>query len=451
MPLTAGAALALGAGLVGAGVALVVVVVQRRVHRAFMAEVMRCVEPGALAGGAGAAGGTTEAIERRAGPQQRRRGGRGRPEQSVITALAGRLRHERVVSDDATTMAERLVQALAEVGEGVVVCDEEGTVVHRNAAAQAYSGARHGEALAELAIADLLSAALRQASAERALDLYGPPRRALSIRAVPLRSAERTTGAVAIIEDVSERHRLEAVRRDFVANMSHELKSPVGALGILAETLQDEDDPAVTQRLAERMHAEAFRVARIIDDLLDLSRIESEATPVREPVPVHLVVAQAVERTRSVAEHRGIRIDVQEAPRRLSVVGDRRQLVSAVQNLLENAVKYSDDCSTVEVRVRSVAERAGPERMWVEIGVRDFGIGIPSRDLERIFERFYRVDRARARDTGGTGLGLAIVRHVATNHRGEVRVTSQEGQGSTFTLRVPAGPGPVVLASADVG
>jgi two-component system sensor histidine kinase SenX3 len=195
------------------------------------------------------------------------------------------------------------------------------------------------------------------------------------------------------------------------------------------------------------MQTEAFRVARIIDDLLDLSRIESEESPVREPLPIHTVVAQAVERMRPVADHRSITIDVSEGPRRLSVVGDRRQLISAVHNLLDNAVKYSDDESTVEVRIRSVADP--PDATWVEVSVQDHGIGIPSRDIERIFERFYRVDRARARDTGGTGLGLAIVRHVATNHRGEVRVVSQEGQGSTFTLRLPAGPGPVALTSPD--
>jgi two-component system sensor histidine kinase SenX3 len=344
-----------------------------------------------------------------------------------------------------------LAQALSAVPEGVVVCDADGEICHRNEAAQVFAGARHGEALAELAVTELLAAALRRGPAEQNLELYGPPRRALLIRALPLAvtpAGSAPFGAVAIIEDVSERRRLEAVRRDFVANVSHELKSPVGALGILAETMQGEDDPAVSRRLAERMQMEAFRVARIIDDLLDLSRIESEEAPVREPVPVHLVVAEAVERIRPVAEHRGISIDVSEAPRRLSVVGDRRQLVSALHNLLENATKYSDDASTIEVRVRSVAERAPTDGTWIEISIRDYGIGIPSRDLERIFERFYRVDRARARDTGGTGLGLAIVRHVATNHRGEVRVASREGEGSTFTLRLPAGPGPIALTSS---
>jgi two-component system sensor histidine kinase SenX3 len=344
----------------------------------------------------------------------------------------------------------------------------------RNEVAQMFAGARHGEVLADLTVVELLDAALHlsagpspsspQYTAQHApsypssaqypslypsqyLELYGPPRRTLLIRALPLREDGRLLGAVAVIEDVSERRRLEAVRRDFVANVSHELKSPVGALGILAEAMQLEDEPGVSRRLAERMQTEAFRVARIIDDLLDLSRIESEEAPQREPLAVHTVVAQAVERMRPVAELRGITIDVSEGPRRLTVVGDRRQLVSAVHNLLDNAVKYSDDDSVVEVRVRSVAD--APETTWAEVSVEDHGIGIPTRDLERIFERFYRVDRARARDTGGTGLGLAIVRHVATNHRGEVSVVSHEGQGSVFTLRLPAGPGPVILTAPE--
>jgi len=366
----------------------------------------------------------------------------------AVGAEMVRLRREASIATDARS---RLEEALSAVPEGVVVCDLQGEIRYRNEVAQTFAGARHGEALADLAVTELLGVALRRGPAEKPIELYGPPRRALLIRALPLVEGGETVGAVAIIEDISERRRLEAVRRDFVANVSHELKSPVGALGILAETMQAEDEPAVSRRLAERMQLEAFRVARIIDDLLDLSRIESEEAPVREPVTVHVVVAQAVERVRPVAEHRGITIDVSEAPRRLSVVGDRRQLVSAIHNLLENAVKYSDDQSTVEVRVRSVANAGSPEGTVVEIAVRDYGIGIPSRDLERIFERFYRVDRARARDTGGTGLGLAIVRHVATNHRGEVHVASQEGEGSTFTLRLPAGPGPVVLTSVEAG
>ena len=154
-------------------------------------------------------------------------------------------------------------------------------------------------------------------------------------------------------------------------------------------------------------------------------------------------IAEAVDRLRPAAEQQGITIEVEEPPQRLAVAGDRRQLVTATYNLLENAVKYSDEGSSVQVRART-------DGRWVDVEVEDHGIGIPRRDLERVFERFYRVDRARSRETGGTGLGLAIVRHVASNHSGEVHVESAEGEGSTFTLRLPVGSGPVAV-TAEAG
>jgi two-component system sensor histidine kinase SenX3 len=232
------------------------------------------------------------------------------------------------------------------------------------------------------------------------------------------------------------------VRRDFVANISHELKTPIGAIALLAETVLAEDTAEVRDRLAERMLLEADRVGRTIEDLLTLSQIESEQGPERDEIPAHLVLAEAAERIRPAAEHRDITIQVVEPSPRLALLGDRRQLVSALYNLLDNAVKYSDDGSTVEVR-------AVTNGRTVDLEVEDHGIGIPSADLERIFERFYRVDQARSRQTGGTGLGLAIVRHVATNHEGEIRVESRAGEGSTFTLRLPAAPGPVAVTAAE--
>src|SRR5947208_2704802 len=232
--------------------------------------------------------------------------------------------------DRSASAAERLAQALDALHQGVVLCDEEGRVVYRNLLAESFAGARHAEALAEQAITDVLKAsALEGEQHSRTVDLYGPPRRNLHITAVPLSDGTRSVGAVAVIEDVSERKRLEAVRRDFVANVSHELKTPVGALGLLAETLADEDDAAVIRRLAHRMQAEAVRVGRIIHDLLDLSRLESEESPEREPVGVHVFVGQAVEQVRSAAEARGVELEVAEIGRRVTVPGDRRQLVSA--------------------------------------------------------------------------------------------------------------------------
>jgi len=369
-------------------------------------------------------------------------GDTGRRTEALLSRLERVIDAAVTTGGESTAAADRLSRAFETIDLGIVVCDEEGQVVFRNGYAQAYAGARHADALAEQAIDEVLSSAIHGSALARAVDLFGPPRRNLNVAGAPLTDGRRFIGAVAIVEDVSERRRLEAVRRDFVANVSHELKTPVGALGLLAETLSDESDPGVTRRLADRMQLEATRVARIIDDLLDLSRLEAEEAPVREPVPVHLVVAQAVEQVLPTAEHRDVTIKVGNIPTRVTVLGDRRQLVSAVFNLLENAVKYSSDGGEVEVTCRASGSST-------ELSVRDHGIGIPSRDHERIFERFYRVDRGRGRDTGGTGLGLAIVRHVLTNHGGEVSVSSREGEGAAFTLRLPMAPGLVAVSDAS--
>jgi two-component system sensor histidine kinase SenX3 len=200
--------------------------------------------------------------------------------------------------------------------------------------------------------------------------------------------------------------------------------------------MADEDDLGVVHRVAARMIDEAHRVSRTIDDLLELSRIELGEEPVRDIVDVLDVVEGAVDRSRALAEARRTRIELLERCEGIRVLGDRRQLVSALGNLVENAVKYSEVGSSVQVRVHV-------EGAWVELMVADHGIGIPASDHDRIFERFYRVDKGRSRDTGGTGLGLAIVRHVATNHHGDVQVSSQEGEGSTFVLRIP-------LAEVDI-
>jgi two-component system sensor histidine kinase SenX3 len=190
------------------------------------------------------------------------------------------------------------------------------------------------------------------------------------------------------------------------------------------------NDTAVMQQLAERVLREADRLGRIVDDLLDLSLIEAQEAPSRQPVPAELLISEAVERVRAAAEANGAPLVVAEPTPDLVLVCDQRQVVSAITNLLDNAVKYSEGDQPVEVSAIS-------ERGRLVITVRDRGVGIPARDLERIFERFYRVDRARSRATGGTGLGLAIVRHVAHAHGGDVEVQSIEGEGSTFRLLLP--------------
>src|SRR5713101_7623597 len=254
-----------------------------------------------------------------------------------------------------------------------------------------------------------------------------------AVRVAPLGSAVGGGGLVLLLaEDQTESRRVEEVRRDFVANVSHELKTPIGALALLAETVEDAaEDPEAVRRFAGRMRQEASRLTKLAQDLIILSRIQA-AEPIPDPIPVELaiVVAEALDRCRMKANAHGIELAATTDPG-LVVLGDEDLLVNALRNLLENAVAYSPEKTRVVVSTRRIDDHAA------EVSVADQGIGIPQRDLERIFERFYRVDPARSRATGGTGLGLAIVKHVTAAHGGEVKVWSREGAGSTFTLRLP--------------
>jgi len=322
--------------------------------------------------------------------------------------------------------------ALDTITIGLAIASSDGKIIYRNGLAQNPTGAIHSDLLVEEAIERHLRSALVGEIGQQTLDLYGPPRRVISVLARPLAHS----GAVIMIEDITERALIDSVRTDFVANISHELKTPVGALAVLAEALCQVDDPEVVQRLSNKIADEAIRAGRTIDDLLELSRIEFGGEAVKDVVDVDAIVAEALGRTQAYSESRSIEVTYEqdsiakESRPPLLVRGDRRQLVSALGNLIENAVKYSEPSG----RVQLSALQNGNE---VQITVRDFGMGIPAKDIDRIFERFYRVDRARSRETGGTGLGLAIVRHVVTNHGGQVLVVSNEGEGSTFTLTLP--------------
>jgi signal transduction histidine kinase len=223
------------------------------------------------------------------------------------------------------------------------------------------------------------------------------------------------------------------MRRDFVANTSHELKTPVAAIQAAAETLPDaaRHDPKAAVRFAEQLHRDALRLSRIVSDLLDLSRLEAER-PALAPVRLDRLANEEVKRFREQAERAGVTLQVRAEP--VSVQGSSDDLTLLVRNLLDNAVRYSPDGGRVEVELTSTDREA-------LLAVRDTGIGIPSRDLPRIFERFYRVDRARSRETGGTGLGLSIAKHVAEQHGGRIEVDSELGQGSEFRVRLPASNG----------
>lgn len=350
-------------------------------------------------------------------------------------AIARRLiaRGETVTGDEgvegfsSTDPSAAYVDVVDRLPIGVVFGRRDGSITFRNAMARSLNGTHAGLLLDETLERHLATADAERTS-EELLEFYGPPKMVLVVRVSALASG---TG-FAFIEDISERRRIDSIRTDFVANISHELKTPVGALAVLAETLVDEPDPEVVSRLAGRLLDEAHRASRTIDDLLELSRIELGGERLREMVDAFDVVSVAIERARPIAEPRRIELRTVEArPGRVVVQGDRRQLISAVGNLVENAVKYSDHDTEVAIGV-------GQNDGWIEFTVTDQGVGIPARDLDRIFERFYRVDKARSRGTGGSGLGLSIVRHVATNHGGTVIVSSREGEGSVFVLRIPA-------------
>ena len=327
------------------------------------------------------------------------------------------------------------VGAMERIRPYVFLADASGAELFRNAPG-ASTGSHDGDALLEGAVRELLREAVAGMTVGQELRVTGPPRRDLVLRAFPVEHGGERFGAVAIADDITELRRIERVRRDFVANISHELRTPLGALAVLAETASTEPDPAILRRLSGRMEHEAHRLTAMVDDLLALSRVEGESEQGPMLVDVARVLDDAVARARPSAAQNGIAIELAEVDPSLRVIGYRPQLVSAVHNLLENALKYSDKGEPVTVRAAMVDD-PDHARELVEIRVVDHGIGIPPRDRERIFERFYRVDRARARDTGGTGLGLAIVRHVAVNHNGDVLVQSIEGEGSTFVLRLP--------------
>ncbi len=314
---------------------------------------------------------------------------------------------------------------------GIVVVDESGDVIFRNATALAFLHGRGSDALVEGVIEEFCRPN-GNATRSRVLDLLGPPSRVVEIEATPILPGDRDNfaGWLITVNDITELRRIDKVRTDFVANVSHELKTPIGALSLLAETLIDEPDKAVRARLTEQMNIEADRAAGLIAALIDLSRIES-TMPVLARVDLRTVIEMAVSWCHAPAHRANVSIVEEISNVALSVLADERQLVMALRNLIDNAIKYSEPGSTVVVQAATV----GDDR--VRASVIDSGCGIPERDLHRVFERFYRVDRARSRDTGGSGLGLSIVRHIVDQHGGGVALKSIEGRGSTFTVELP--------------
>jgi two-component system sensor histidine kinase SenX3 len=343
-------------------------------------------------------------------------------------------------ADGADARARLLDLALDGLASGVVITDGAGTVIVRNQVAGEMSAQSHVQTLVEAACDELAATALQGESAERELEVSGPPPRTLLLQAAPIRSHGGVDGTLVVFDDVTDSRRIDSTRRDFVANLSHELRTPIGAISLLSEMLADEDDGDTRATLTERLVIETGRMSDTIDGLLELSRIESNSQSYDDAVVVQRLLDDAVARTRVAAESKSVTVTTVLGSETLAMRGNADQLLSAVVNLVENAIKYSDPGDRVTVRAGLGGEPGGSRQ--VVIKVQDTGRGIPQRDLDRIFERFYRVDRSRDSETGGTGIGLSIVRHVALNHGGSVDVESFEGDGSTFTISVPLAEDP---------
>ncbi len=322
---------------------------------------------------------------------------------------------------------------LSVLRSSAVLVDDHDVVVKASAPAFAMGFVR-GTSLVSDELAQLVREVRRDGQI-RETELIVPratgPARNVTARVAPLGSRL----VLALVEDRTRERRVEAVRRDFVANVSHELKTPVGAIRLLSEAVQDaSDDPEAVQRFASRMLTESERLARLVQQVIELSRLQGDE-PLEHPSPVSLdeIIAVAIDTSAIDAGAKNITV-VSEGEVGLKVLGSEEQVAAAVANLVANAVHYSEAGAKVLVTAKSADDG------FVEISVVDQGIGIPSGEIDRIFERFYRVDPARHRSTGGTGLGLSIVKHVAATHGGDVRVWSVEGQGSTFTLSLPQHP-----------
>ena len=355
----------------------------------------------------------------------------------VLTPRVAERRRQRSAEQDGITISQMLQHIVSLAPVGIVVVDVYRDVVFSNDQARELGLIRD-----RLLDDKAWEAARRTLSTGEDSELELEPARrgnvgrsGLSVRGhVRVLTEDDRRFAVVYVDDQSEHARMEATRRDFVANVSHELKTPVAAMGVLAEALlASTDDPENVGRFAARMVTESNRLANRVGELIELSRLQgAEPLPDLGAVDVDTVVAEALSRYKVAADNADIEVTT-DAPSGYRVLGDQPLLVTALANLVSNAIAYSPKGSPVSISRR----RRGDN---IEIAVTDRGIGIARADQERVFERFFRADKARSRATGGTGLGLAIVKHVAANHNGSIRLWSQPGTGSTFTLSIPAYP-----------
>jgi two-component system sensor histidine kinase SenX3 len=337
---------------------------------------------------------------------------------------------QRVAAHEEPAVPTGVATVLSVLRSSALVVDEKDEVLKASAPAHAL-GLLRGKQLAVDELADLVRKVRRDGQIRETEFTLTRGRTTQPIHVTARVAPLSSRLVLALVEDRTRERRVEAIRRDFVANVSHELKTPVGAIALLAEAVQEaSSDPEAVERFASRMHKESERLGRLVQQIIELSRLQGDE-PLETPAPVKVdeILVRAIDSSSIDAAAKNISV-MHNGDRGLEVLGSADQIAVAVGNLVANAVAYSPDGSNVVVSAR-------PSDLMVEITVTDQGIGIPAEELDRIFERFYRVDPARHRSTGGTGLGLSIVKHVAASHGGEVRVWSSPGQGSSFTLTLP--------------
>lgn len=349
----------------------------------------------------------------------------------LVGLLIGRAKRQDLVEElDAIASQESLLDTFEVLSTPTVLLDGLNTIIGATESAKALGFIRDLTINAP-EVVDLVRQARKKGEAigkELEISIGS----GLQTLFVSLRAGLLSDGKVLLtIDDLTDSKRLDDTRRDFIANISHELKTPIGAISLLSEALQDaSDDPEMTKKFSADLHREARRLAHLVQDIIELSRLQgTEVVSNAQSVDLADVVHEAVDRNQVLSEKRSVKIMV-DASETIEVMGDREMLVTAIKNLIENAILYSDEGSQVGIGVRQKHGIAA-------IAVADSGIGIAAEHQDRIFERFYRADPSRSRQTGGTGLGLAIVKHIALKHRGEVQLFSQPGVGSTFTFRIP--------------
>ena len=326
--------------------------------------------------------------------------------------------------------AQVAVEVLEALQTAAVVVDDSNVMVQATTAAEEF-GLQRERALIELELLSLIDLARSTKSSQRVEGAINVGGRAAKVWVLATAAPLGSGYVILTLEDRTEARRLDETRRDFVANISHELKTPIGAIGLLAETLQGAtDDPAAVLKFASSLQREASRLGHIVQEIIELSRLQA-ATEVKNSIECRLsdLISDSLERVRILADSKNMRL-VADLDDSILIEVSYEQIATAITNLFENAINYSDPGGQIGISLKRVDN-------FAEIVVTDSGVGIALEDQARIFERFYRVDPSRSRETGGTGLGLSIVKHIALNHGGEISVFSKPGLGSTFTLTLP--------------